>query len=158
MKLNGLGKTMILFKRKQRRFVTLRDIYLDDVRAVFFPRTFHEKYRYLGNIPWKEDGVYFDAILPLILLMEYEAKPWWCPRWFLRYLFLFGSDNSMVRVRNSRLHNLLAKLTKGTFMFDWKTKWEWYDLRISVAGSERVMNLADDIERCFYDRYSKEKD
>jgi hypothetical protein len=90
--------------------------------------------------------------------MEYEAKPWWCPRWFLRYLFLFGSDNSMVRVRNRRLHNLLAKLTKGTFMFDWKTKWEWYDLRISVAGSERVMNLADDIERSFYDRYSKEKE
>jgi hypothetical protein len=43
-------------------------------------------------------------------------------------------------------------------MFDWKTKWEWYDLRISVAGSERVMNLADDIERSFYDRYSKEKE
>lgn len=133
------------------------DIELDDIRAVFFPKDFWEKYRYLGHIPFQSEGKYFDAILPLILLMEYEAKPWWCPRWFLRFLHLFGNDNSIVRVRNRYLHNLHKKITKGTFMYDWKTKWEWYDLRISVSGSDRVMDLADDIERTFYEKYKNEK-
>lgn len=146
---------MTLFKGKQTKYIHTRDITVDDVRAVFLPKTFHETYRYLGNLPWKEDEVYFDAILPLVLLMDYEAKPWWCPRWVLRFLHLFGSDNSVVRVRHRTLHNLHTRLTKGTFLIDWKTKWQWYDLRLSVAGSERVMNLADDIERRFFDRYTE---
>jgi hypothetical protein len=91
-------------------------------------------------------------MLPLVLAMDYEAKPKWCPRWFLRFLHLFGSDNSIVRVRNIRLHSLSKKLTKGIIIWDWKTKWEWYDLRISISGPQYLMNLADDIEKNFYER------
>lgn len=149
---------MILFKGKKYKNIHTRDITLKDIRAVFFPKNFWEKYTYLGVIPYNEQGKYFDAMLPLILLMDYEAKPWWCPRWFLRFLHLFGSDNSVIRVRNYTLHNLEKKITKGTFMYDWKTKWSENDLRLYVAGSERVMNLADDIEKSFYERYKTVED
>lgn len=75
--------------------------------------------------------------------MDYEAKPWWCPRWFLRFLDVFGNDKSIVRVRNRTLHNLHRKLTKGITFVDYKTKWQWYDLRISVAAPQYIQDLAD---------------
>jgi hypothetical protein len=84
--------------------------------------------------------------------MDHEAKPKLCPRWFLRFLHVFGSDRSIVRVRNWSLHDLLRKLTKGIAFIDWKTKWEAYDLRISIHGPEHLQNLADDIEHGFYSR------
>lgn len=146
---------MKLLKGKKYKYVHLRDIYLDDVRAVFFPKNFWEKYRYLGSVPYQEKGRIFDALLPLVLLMEYEAKPWWCPRWFLRFLHLFGSDNSVVRVRNWKLHQLFRKITKETLLVDYKTKWSDNDLRLTVYGSKRVGDLAADIERGFYNRYKE---
>jgi hypothetical protein len=82
--------------------------------------------------------------------MDYEAKPKWCPRWFLRFLHLFGSDNSIVRVRNRFLHDLGRRLTKGIIMWDYKTKWADYDLRISISGPKHLQNLADGIESYFY--------
>jgi len=141
---------MRMFKEKRNKY--LRTITLDDIRAVFFPRNFWEKYRYLGSVPFNEDGKIFKAMIPLVLTMDYEAKPKWVPRWFLRLLHLFGSDNSIVRVRNFRLHELKNKLTKGILIWDYKMKWEWYDLRISVSGDTYLMDLADDIERNFYKR------
>lgn len=139
-----------MFKEKRNKY--LRTITFDDIRAVFFPRNFWEKYRYLGSVPYNEDDKFFKAMLPLVLTMDYEAKPKWVPRWFLRFLHLFGSDNSIVRVRNFRLHELKNKLTKGILIWDYKMKWEWYDLRISVSGDTYLMDLADDIERNFYKR------
>ena len=65
---------MKLFKGKKYKFIHTMDIQLDDVRAVFFPKDFWEKYRYLGHIPFQSEGKYFDAMLPLILLMEYEPS------------------------------------------------------------------------------------
>ena len=149
---------MKLFRGKKYKYIHTRDIYLDDIRAVFFPKNFWEKYRYLGIVPYKEEGRIFDALLPLVLLMDYDSKPWWCPRWFLRFLHLFGNDNSVVKVRNWKLHRLFTKLTKNNRLLDYKTKGSDNDLRIHAYGSERVMNLADDIERGFYSRYKKDVD
>jgi hypothetical protein len=87
-----------------------------------------------------------------VLAMDYEAKPKWCPRWFLRFLHVFGNDKSLVRVRNRRLSNLLTKLTKGIGFWDWKTKWSHYDLRISISAPKHLQDLADDIEHGFYSR------
>jgi hypothetical protein len=84
--------------------------------------------------------------------MDYEAKPKWCPRWFLRFLHVFGNDKSLVRVRNRRLSNLHRKLTKGIQFWDWKTKWSQYDLRISITAPKHLQDLADDIEHGFYSR------
>jgi hypothetical protein len=128
------------------------NIKFKDVWAVFFPKNFGEKYRYLGTSVWREDSEYYKALFPLVLALDHEAKPKWCPRWFLRFLHLFGSDNSIVRVRNRRLHNLSNKLTKGIMFVDWKTKWSSYDLRISIWAPEHLQELASAIEERFYSR------
>lgn len=148
----GRRKGIIPFKG----IIYTKDITLDDLRSVFFPKSFHEKYRYLGAIPWREDGKIFKAMEPLVILMDYKARPKWCPRWFLRFLHLFGNDNSIVRVRNMKLHNLHRKLTKGIMIYDYKTKWEWYDLRISIAGDKQMSDLADDIQDMYYTRGQRE--
>ena len=108
-------------------------------------------------IPYDKDSDIGKAMFPLVLAMDYEAKPKWCPRWFLRFLEVFGNDKSIVRVRNRKLSNLHRKLTKGIMMWDYKTKWQWYDLRISIAAPEYLQNLADDIEDGFYKRGEKQE-
>jgi hypothetical protein len=65
---------------------------------------------------------------------------------------VFGNDRSIVRVRNHKLHNLYRELTKGIRLNDYKTKWQWYDLRISITAPEYLHNLANDIESGFYKR------
>ena len=37
-------------------------------------------------------------------------------------------------------------------MWDYKTKWEYYDLRISISAPKYLQDLASDIERGFYSR------
>lgn len=144
-------KDFVIFKGKKYKYIHTRNITLDDIRAVFFPKNFYEKYHYLGSVPWREEGSLFKAMQPLVIFMDYKAKPWWCPRWVLRFLHLFGDDNSIVRVRNRTLHNLKRKLTKGLSINDYKTKWDWFDLRISIHGTEQMNNLAEAIESKFYE-------
>lgn len=144
--------SLLFWKGRKKDVIHTRDITWDDFRYIFFPKDFAEKYGYLGTSVWNEDSVYFKALYPLVIALDYEAKPKWCPRWFLRFLHVFGSDRSIVRVRNWRLHNLERKLTKGIAFVDWKTKWSDYDLRISIHGPSHLQDLADDIERGFYSR------
>jgi hypothetical protein len=143
-------KSLLFWKGRKKGMVHTINIKWDHVRAVFFPKNFYEKYHYLGSVPWNEEGDIFQAMEPLVIFMDSKAKPWWCPRWFLRFLHLFGSDNSIVRVRNWTLHNLSRRLTKGYLIVDYKTKWQWYDLRISIYGNEQMNWLADAIEAKFY--------
>jgi len=149
-KLSDFFKSLLFWKGRKKGIIHTMDIKWSDVRTVFFPKNFYEKYKYLGCVPWDEDGSIFKAMEPLIIFMDYKAKPWWCPRWFLRFLHLFGNDNSIVRVRNKTLSNLKNKITKGVLMWDYKTKWTWYDLRISAAGTDQIHDLADAIEHYFY--------
>lgn len=149
-------KSLLFWRGRKKGMIHTRNIGLDEIRAVFFPKDFGEKYRYLGTSVWREDSVYYKALFPLVLAMDYEARPKWCPRWVLRFLHLFGSDNSIVRVRNWTLHNWEKKLTKGIMFVDWKTKWEWYDLRISIHAPKHLQDLADDIEHGFYSRGRQE--
>jgi hypothetical protein len=139
-------KGLLFWRGRKKGMIYIRDITWDDIRAVFFPKNFYEKYKYLGSVPYRELGTVFKAMYPLVLAMDYEAKPKGCPRWFLRFLHLFGSDNSIIRVRNLTLHNLKVKLTKGIMMNDYKTKWADYDLRISISAPEHLHNLANAIE------------
>jgi hypothetical protein len=90
--------------------------------------------------------------------MDYEAKPKYCPRWFLRFLDVFGNDRSIVRVRNRRLSNLHRYLTKGIMFYDWKTKWSHNDLRISIVAPEYLQNLSDWIESGFYKKYKEDEE
>jgi len=129
---------------------------ISDLRYIFFPKGF-EKYGYLGTQIWNETGDYFKALYPLVLAMDYEAKPKYCPRWFLRFLHVYGDDRSIVRVRYRPLHNLKNKLTKGIAFIDWKTKWYDYDLRISIYAPKHLQDLADDIEYGFANRGRQEE-
>jgi len=147
---------MIIFKGKKYKYIHTMNITLDHIRAVFFPKSFYEKYKYLGSVPWSEEGDIFKAMEPLVIFMDYKARPWWCPRFVLRFLHLFGDDNSIVRVRNRRLSELKRKLTKGYGIVDYKTKWYWYDLRISVGGTDQMHNLANAIEHEYYDKGARE--
>jgi hypothetical protein len=70
---------------------------------------------------------------------------------------VFGSDKSIVRVRNWTLHDLLRNLTKGIAFVDWKTKWEAYDLRISIHAPKHLQDLAEDIEHGYYSRGKQEE-
>lgn len=151
-KMVDFSQSLIFWMGRKKGRVYTRDIDWSDIREVFFPQTFEEKYGYLGAVPYNEKSEIFKAMYPLILAMDYEAKPKYCPRWFLRFLHLFGNDKSIVRVRNFKLHNLFKKLTKGIFIYDYKTKWEWYDLRISVSAPKHLQDLADAIENDFYSR------
>jgi len=150
-RLINLKYTFLFFKGRSKGMIYTRDITLDDFRYIFFPKGFEEKYGYLGT-GVSEESDYFQALYPLVLALDYEAKPKYCPRWFLRFLHVFGADKSIVRVRNRRLNDLLTKLTKGIAFVDWKTKWESYDLRISIHAPKHLQDLADDIEHGFYSR------
>jgi len=127
--------------------IYLQKITLKDIRVIFFPKNFYEKYRYLGSVPYKDEKSMLHA---LTIAIDYEAKPKWCPRWFLRFLYLFGCDNSIVRVRNKHAYHLFMKLTKGIRVWDYKTKWTDYDLRISITGPEHLQDLAQAIELYTY--------
>lgn len=153
-KVKDFGQSLLFWKGRKKGIVHTRNIEWDDIRYIFFPRRFSEKYGYLGSVP--DDKYYNKAMVPLVLTMDYEAKPWWCPRWFLRFLDVFGNDKSIVRVRNRTLHNLHRKLTKGITFVDYKTKWSWYDLRISVAAPQYIQDLADAIEDYYYKVGKKE--
>ena len=145
-------RSLLFWKGRKKGMIHTRNIVLNDFRYIFFPKNFADKYGYLGTSVWNEDGVYFKSLYPLVLALDYEAKPKWCPRWVLRFLDVFGSDRSIVRVRNRRLHNLQRKLTKGIAFVDWKTKWSDYDLRISIHAPEHLQELASAIENRFYSR------
>jgi hypothetical protein len=149
-------QSIIFWKGRSKGMIYTRDLRWDDLRYIFFPKGF-EKYGYLGTQIWNEDGSYFKAMYPLVLAMDYEAKPKWCPRWFLRFLHVFGADKSIVRVRNRKLNDLHKKLTKGIAFWDYKTKWNDYDLRISISAPEHLQDLADDIENGFYSRGKQEE-
>jgi hypothetical protein len=149
-------RSMLFWRGRSKGMIYTRNIELDDFRYIFFPKGF-EKYGYLGTQIWNEEGDCFKALYPLVLALDYEAKPKWCPRWFLRLLHVFGSDKSIVRVRNWTLHNLLRKLTNGIGFVDWKTKWSHYDLRISIHGPKHLQDLAEDIEGGFYSRGRQEE-
>jgi hypothetical protein len=149
-RMEDLKYTILFWKGRKKTYITTRNLEWSDLRYIFFP-TKEDKYGYL-NITFYKDSEFNKVLLPLVLAMDYEAKPKWCPRWFLRFLHVFGNDKSLVRVRNRRLSNLLTKLTKGIGFWDWKTKWSHYDLRISISAPKHLQDLADDIEHGFYSR------
>jgi hypothetical protein len=154
-KLEDIKHFFLFWKGRSKGMVYTRNLRWDDLRFIFFPNGFEEKYGYLGTSIY-EASHYFNAIYPLVLALDYEAKPKWCPRWFLRFTHVFGNDKSIIRVRNRFWHNLHSRITGGIGFIDWKTKWSDYDLRISIAASKHLQDLADDIESGVYKRGYRE--
>ena len=157
VKAKDFMQSLLFWRGRKKGIIYTRDIGWSDIREIFFPKNFEEKYGYLGSVPYDPRTNTFKALLPLVLAMDYEAKPKWCPRWVLRFLHVFGNDKSIVRVRNRFLHNLSRKLTKGITLYDYKTKWSYYDLRISIGAPQYLQDLADDIEHGYYQRGRREE-
>lgn len=149
-RMGDLKYTILFWKGRSKGMIHTRNLEWNDIRYIFFPSK-GEKYGYLG-ITFYNDSEFNKVLLPLVLAMDYEAKPKWCPRWFLRFLHVFGNDKSIVRVRNWRLHKLHTKLTKGIQLWDWKTKWSHYDLRISISGTKHLQDLTSWIEQGYYEK------
>ena len=65
---------MILFKGKKAKGGPVRtsDIKLSDIREVFFPSNFYEKYKYLGCVPYDNERDIFKALEPLVIFMDCE--------------------------------------------------------------------------------------
>lgn len=83
------------------------------------------KYHYLG-ITWNmfnEGTEPYEYLVDFIKFVDSQAKPKWCPRWFLNLLHLIGNDNSIVKMRSLKIHNLRNKLCKGIIVTDIKEKW-----------------------------------
>ena len=149
-KAKEFGQSLLFWKGRSKGMVHTRNLEWSDLRYIFFPSEL-DMYGYLGITFYRENEM-TKVLRPLVLAMDYEAKPFWCPRWFLRFLHVFGNDKSLVRVRNRRLSNLLTKLTKGIGFWDWKTKWTHYDLRISIAAPKHLQDLAGWIEHGYYSK------
>lgn len=139
-------KDIVLIKGRKKGSVYLQDITVDDIRAIFFPKDDQEKYKYLG-VTWnifREGSDNYKEINKFIKICDKYAKPDYYPRWFLRLLHLFGNDNSIVRVRNWRIHKLHNRLTGGIMIQDIKTKYD--TLRIYGSFPEDILVYITKVE------------
>lgn len=125
--------------------------WLSTWRAILFPKDFHERYHHVGTF-WFTEGKQSEKwILPIVLLLDYKMRPRWCPQVLLRIITYLATGFSIVRVRNNWIYyNVYLKITKGIKFWDWKTKWENYDLRISVHADENTHWLCEAIEAKAY--------
>ena len=133
------------------------DITVGHVLKCVFPERGNE-YDYLGYAWYNinKDGTLNaeDRLLRgFFKQVDKVARPWWCPRFVLRLLHLFGSDNSIVRVRNWKLHNLERRLTKGIAITD--TKWKYDSFRIYGNFTKELDQLAADTCMKIENEYEK---
>ena len=65
-------QSLLFWKGRRKGMIHTRDITWEDIRKVFFPRDFYEKYQYLGSVPYNELGPIFEAMEPLVIFMDYK--------------------------------------------------------------------------------------
>lgn len=153
-------KEIVISKGKRAKIgpVHTRDITIGDLIECFMPKN-GDEYSYLGYAYYyvKQDGsISQQEILLKEFYIEVDkvARPKWCPKSFLRLLRLFGNDNSIVRVRNFKLHNLFNKITGGVFIND--AKWKWDSFRLYGNFTKELDELAKATCRKIEDIYKKE--
>ena len=152
-------KDIVISKGKQAKTgpVHTMDITVGHVLKCVFPERGFE-YDYLGYAWYNinKDGTLSATnrlLRGFFKQVDKVARPWWCPRFVLRLLHLFGSDNSIVRVRNWKLHNLELRLTKGIAITD--TKWKYDSFRIYGNFTEELYQLAADTCKKIENEYEK---
>ena len=75
-RLEDLKYTILFWKGRKMKYITTRNIQWSDLRYIFFP-TEEDKYGYL-NATFYKDSEFNKVLRPLVLAMDYEAKPKWC--------------------------------------------------------------------------------
>ena len=106
----------------------------------FFPARGY-KYTYLGYAFYYPGKIDETLLKMFFKKVDKVARPWWCPKFVLRLLHLYGNDNSIVRVKYWWAHNLFNKITKGVMITDMKWKYDSY--RIYGRFPEEIDDLAD---------------
>ena len=71
----NFAHSLLFWKGRKKGIIHTRNIEWEDIRYIFAPEKSHEKYGYLGCVPYDENSKIFKAMLPLVLAMDYEAKP-----------------------------------------------------------------------------------
>lgn len=112
-------------------------IICDEIRGnmiYFYPITLYDvvqcfdknNRKFLG-ITWnifKEGSEKHDLLNHLLDEIEERVKPWWCPKWILNLLHLFGNGNSPFKVRRWYLYRIHNWITGKTTITDIKTKFD----------------------------------
>ena len=139
-------KEIIISKGKKAKLgpVHTMDITIGLLVECFFPKVGNE-FGYLGYAYYyvKPDGSISkqeEILKEFFIEVDKAARPKWCPKFVLRLLNLFGNDNSIVRVRNRRLHDLFNKITGGIQITD--TKWKYDSFRIYGSFTKELDELA----------------
>ena len=139
-------KEIIISKGKKAKLgpVHTMDITIGHLVECFFPEKGNE-FGYLGYAFYyvKQDGSVSkqeEILKEFFIEVDKVARPKWCPKFVLRLLNLFGNDNSIVRVRNRRLHDLFNKITGGIQITD--TKWKYDSFRIYGRFTKELDELA----------------
>lgn len=142
----------------------MQKITWEKIRDVFYAPTKELKYKYLGYVynPYKHANYYAGkvaeaAIWDFIELVDTKAKRWWTPRWFLRLLHLYGNDNSIIRMRNLKVHNLHRKLTRGYLITDIKTKWDSSDVRVYGSFDDECYEYLKRMEKLILNAYKEDE-
>lgn len=150
-------KDIVISKGKKAQIgpVRTRDITLGDVLECFFPERGYE-YDYLGYAYYrvKEGGTlskHEQIVKEFLQQVDKVVKPWWCPRFVLRLLDLFGNDKSIVRMRNLKLSNMFSRLTGGIRITD--MKWKWNEFRIYGSFPDELDRLAEETCRKLEEEY-----
>ncbi len=68
------SQSLLFWRGRKKGRVWTRDIDMGDIREIFFPQTFEEKYSYLGSVPYNEDSELFKAMYPLILAAQHAYE------------------------------------------------------------------------------------
>ena len=68
-------KNWIIFPGRKYKFIHTMNITIDDIKSIFFPKNFAEKYGYLGAIPGYYKSEKMSMLKSLVIAMDYEAKP-----------------------------------------------------------------------------------
>jgi len=152
-------QSMLFWRGRKKGMIHTRDISFVDVYRCFVPEP-GDEYTYLGYAYYtvQNDGSLSATqkmLKDFIEEVDKVARPKWCPRFVLRLLHLFGSDNSIVRVRNRRLHNLEKRLTKGISITD--TKWKYDSFRIYGYFTAELDALAKETCKEIEREYNSDK-
>lgn len=138
--------------------VVLQKVTIGKFLRCFFPG--EHKYHYLGIAynHYDKGSIEHAIIKDFIEYVDSIARPKYFPKFILRLLHLYGSDNSIARVRNYFLHELKQRILNHITIMDIKTKWDEYDIRIYGHFPDVIYKRIEEVEEKFYQLSLKDSD
>lgn len=118
----------------------------DLLQKIFNPHK-EKEFVYLGYsyIPYHpiEDKKYYDIIRGMQIEIDRKLRPFWIPKWVMRWLYYLG-HKTVFHVKRRWASNLLRKILKYNWITDIKTKWDITDIRIYGMFTDEIEKIVDD--------------